>query len=205
VAFGEDLRRKLVRFAAASSDPVVLVALWSSPQMESFVGRILESAASLPGNRLTSVVVTEGDEECRNVAEETGATVCRISTRHFLEGLATLQTIRRAGADNVTRLPGLDGVQKEVASSDLAWLEEDLEIVHLAAGLRLPADVDLGRDFPQNHWFFVSGNPALSKGPRRSAKCAAKSSNGRSGCSVRLFAGGYKEVLVSDFAERSVL
>lgn len=146
-AYGEDLRRKLVKFAAASTDPVVLIALWTSPQKEAFVRRLIEASASIIGERMTSVVVTEDESHCARVAEETGATICQISTRHFLEGLATLQALREAGADNVARLPGRDGVPKEVPSSDLAWFEEDLEIVHLGIGQSMPMDVDPDRDF----------------------------------------------------------
>jgi tetratricopeptide (TPR) repeat protein len=146
-AYGKDLERKIEKLAAASSDPVVLVALWTSPQMESFVRRLLESSSALFGGRLTSVIVTEAKEQCLKVADETGATVCQIGTRHFLEGLSTLQALRRAGTDNVVRLPGCDGVIKEVSSSDLAWFEEDLEIIHLGAGLSLPNGVNAERDF----------------------------------------------------------
>lgn len=146
-AYGEDLRRKLVKFAAGSSDPVVLIVLWTSPQKEAFIRRLIETSAAIFGERMTSVVVTEDESHCARVAEETGATICQIGTRHFLEGLATLQALREAGADNVVRLPGCDGVPKEVPSSDLAWFEEDLEIVHLGIGQSLPADVDPDRDF----------------------------------------------------------
>ena len=146
-AYGEDLRRKLVKLAAASSDPVVLIALWTSHQNEGFVRKLIETSAATVGERLTSVIVTEDEKQCARVAEETGASICQIGTKHFLEGLATLQASKTTGADNVIRLPGCDGVPKEVQKSDLAWLEEDLEIVHLGIGQSLPADVDPDRDF----------------------------------------------------------
>jgi tetratricopeptide (TPR) repeat protein len=145
--YGEDLRRKLVKFAASSSDPVVLVALWNEPQMEPYIRKLIESAASIVGERLTSVIVTENEEHCQKVAEETGAVMCKIGTRHFLEGLSTLQALRNAGVGNVFCLPGCDGVPKEIPPSDLAWIEEDLEVAHLSVGQSLPEDIDPERDF----------------------------------------------------------
>jgi hypothetical protein len=146
-AYGEDARGKLARFAAASSDPVVLVALWSAPHMEPYVRKLTESAASIFGERLTSVIVTESEDACTRVANETGATVCQVATRHFLEGLSTLQALRKVGADNIVCLPGRDGVAKKLDAADLAWLTEDLELVHPAVGQSLPADTDPERDF----------------------------------------------------------
>jgi tetratricopeptide (TPR) repeat protein len=146
-AYGEDIRRKLVKFSASFSDPIVLVALWSAPEMEPFVRKLIESSAAIFGEKLTSVIVTEAEEQCRKVASETGATICEIKTRHFLEGLSTLQALRTSGADNVVRLPGFDEVPKEVPLSDIAWLEEDLELIHLGAGQSLPPDVEVERDF----------------------------------------------------------
>jgi tetratricopeptide (TPR) repeat protein len=145
--YGEDLRRKLSKVAASSSEPVVLVALWGVPEMESFVRKLVETAAAIFGERLTSVVVTEDEEQCRKVADETGATICQIGTRHFLEGLSTLQAQRKSGEDSLVRLPGRDGVPKEVPQSDLVWFEEDFELVHLATGQSIPENVDPERDF----------------------------------------------------------
>jgi tetratricopeptide (TPR) repeat protein len=155
-SYGEDLRRKLAWLAANSSDPVVQIAFWSAPHLEPFIRRIVETSSAVFGERITTVIVTEDAGPCSRVAEETGSIVCQIGARHFLDGLSTLQALRLSGADNVVRLPGCDGVPKEVVPSDLAWLEEDLELVHLGAGQSLPEDGNPDRDFLQGGqitWF----------------------------------------------------
>lgn len=157
-SYSEDLRKKLIKFAAGSSDPLVLIAFWSSPEKEPFVRRLIEACAAIFGARLVSVIVTEDRNLCERVAIETDSAVCEIQTRHFLEGLSTLQAFSTSGPNNVICLPGLNGVPKEVPSSDLNWLEEDLEIVHLNIGQRLPNDVDPDRDFLRGGsitWFGV--------------------------------------------------
>ncbi|HLF97694.1 MAG TPA: hypothetical protein VI457_11175 [Methylococcaceae bacterium] len=57
-----------------------------------------------------------------------------MSVCDFLDGLAAQTRVLELGAEHVVQLPG--SVPKDIAGENRTYLEEDLELVHLTAGMR---------------------------------------------------------------------
>jgi hypothetical protein len=138
-SYGRDLREKFVAFGGAVSAPILLVAIWDSDESSRYINKCIETAIEVFGDALRVMVITE-DKTSVEKYLEADAQVIRISIRHFLEGLSAWD---RGAATISTRqilLPGRDGVRKELTPQDWAWIEEDLELLHLSTGAQLSPD-----------------------------------------------------------------
>jgi tetratricopeptide (TPR) repeat protein len=142
-----DFRTRLLGYAAASSEPVVAVALWNDVGSEQHLRRCFESSTEAFGDAVTIVLVTDEGDALRRTAEDCGAEVFSLDPRHFLDGLSSFTTSQLQGSDDLVFLPGMGGVQKHIDAKDVAWLEEDLELVHLGVGRKIERPGPLGSEF----------------------------------------------------------
>lgn len=136
VRYGKAASAKIEQLAAACSGPVSVIALCERADQALVIRKIIEDIATNFGDRAKCAAVSNSDDGWSTLEQHEMATVVQMDIRHFLEGLAAHARSIELGAENVVQLPGLDGVPKDISGEDLAYLEEDLDFVHLATGTR---------------------------------------------------------------------
>jgi len=142
-----DFRSKLSNYAAASSEAVVAIALWNDISLEQHLRRCFESSTEAFGDAATLVLITDESDALKKIAEDCSAEVFFLDPRHFLDGLSSFTASQLQGNDNLVLLPGMGGVLKHIDAKDVAWLEEDLELVHHGVGKKPEQLGPLGADF----------------------------------------------------------
>ncbi|WP_334156876.1 ATP-binding protein [Oryzomicrobium sp.] len=151
-----DFRTRLLAYAAASSEPVVAIALWNDLSSEQHLRRCFESSTEAFGDAVTAILVTDENDALRRTAEDCGAEMFSFEPRHFLDGLSSFATSQLQGSDHAIFLPGIGGVQKHIEPKDVAWLEEDLELIHPTVGQKPERLGPLGFEFLRGRaiaWF----------------------------------------------------
>lgn len=142
-----DFRTRLVSYAASSVEPVVAIALWDDLTMEQHLRRCFESSTEAFGDAVTLLLLTTEDDALKRTAIDCGAEIIPLGTNNFLDGLSSYAATQASDADSLVLCPGVGGVQKCIEAKDVAWLEEDLELIHINVG-RKPEQVgQLGVEF----------------------------------------------------------
>lgn len=139
--YAADFRSKIEQFAAATSSPVVAVAIWNDVTTESQLRRCFEAITEIFGDAATFIIVTDNEGAFSRVADEVNANLIIIDFRHFFDGLDTYLQQRLSEPENIIIIPGADGTEKNIQPTEFAWLEEDLEIAHQNIGTK-PDDAD---------------------------------------------------------------
>lgn len=147
VRYGKAASSKIEQLAAACSGPVSIVALCERANQVMTVRKLIEDMTINFGERATCAAITSSPNEWATLEQQGMATVINMTIRHFLEGLAAHARAVELGAENVVQLPGVGGVPKDISGENLTYLEEDLNFVHLAAGMRPPDGVEPIRYF----------------------------------------------------------
>jgi tetratricopeptide (TPR) repeat protein len=132
--YAQDFKEKFSTIAKSSSEPVVLVALWSDLSLSKHLSRCLDDAVELLGDSVTKVIITDQAESLKAIAESSESEIVELSAGQFFEGLASLDVAKKASGINSILLPGRDGIKKIIPPQDYNWLQEDLELVHLGIG-----------------------------------------------------------------------
>lgn len=130
---GASLAQHLERLAAsAAPSPTTVVAIWSdllpTQYLRSLVERILDTF-----DQPDIVFVGDGDELAR-LATEVDAIALAIPLNQLASGVRQLAGHASVGADQDIALPASSGATVIVSGEDARWLEEELELVHTAAG-----------------------------------------------------------------------
>lgn len=153
---GKSASLKIEHLAAGCSGPVSVVALCERPNRVQIVRKLIEDIVANFGDRVTCVAITGETAQWSTLEAQELATLISMGTRHFLDGLAAQARVAQLGVENVVQLPGIGGVPKDISGENLAYLEEDLELVHIGAGTRAPSDGEPMREFlrgGQISWF----------------------------------------------------
>jgi tetratricopeptide (TPR) repeat protein len=132
--YAADFRSKIEKFSKGSPGPVVAIAIWNDVLAEQQLRRCFENVTEMFGDEAVFIIVTDNDGAFSRLADETNAKLISIDFRHFFDGLDTYLQKRLSGPENIVSIPGADGTEKNIQPSDLAWIEEDLEVVHLSIG-----------------------------------------------------------------------
>lgn len=133
-SYAADFRSKIEQFSKASPGPVVAIAIWNDVLAEQQLRRCFENVTEMFGDEVIFIIVTDDDGAFSRVADETNAKLISIDFRHFFEGLDSYFQKKISGSENIVLIPGVDGTEKNITPSDLAWIEEDLEVVHIGIG-----------------------------------------------------------------------
>jgi tetratricopeptide (TPR) repeat protein len=139
--FGRAAAQMLEQIAAACSGPTSVIILCEDSTKAQLVRRLAEEITANFGERATCIALTSRVEDWSNLEREEIASIIPMAIGNFLDGLEAQARAAEMGSEEVIQLPGVGGVPKDIAGEVLAFLEEDLELVHLAAGNRL-ADGD---------------------------------------------------------------
>ena len=133
-SYAADFRSKIEHFSKASPGPVVAIAIWNDVLAEQQLRRCFENVTEMFGDEATLIIITDDDGSFYRVANESNAKLISIDFRHFFDGLQSYLQKNVLGAENVILIPSVDGTEKNVLPSDFAWIEEDLEVVHIGIG-----------------------------------------------------------------------
>lgn len=142
-----DFRTRLVNYAASSAQPVVAIALWDDLSMEQHLRRCFETSTEAFGDAVTIVLLTPEDDALNRIAVDCGAEVIPLGTGHFLDGLSSYAASQLTDSDSLVLFAGIGGVQKCIETKDVAWLEEDLELIHINVGRKPERVGPLGVEF----------------------------------------------------------
>lgn len=154
--YGKSTTAKIGEIAAACTGPVSILAICENAGRAMIVRKLIEDLVANFGDRATCLAITGSLDDWRVLAQHEMATVVNIGIRHFLDGLAAQARTVLVGAEHVVQLPGAGGAPKDLSNERLAYLGEDLEIVHLAAGTHAVDGTEPIRHFLQGGqitWF----------------------------------------------------
>ena len=129
------LSRQLDRIAAASSpSPVVVLVIWSNPNMSSYLRTLLGELHAAFMNAVEVVVIGE-HSALGLIVQESGATYVQMPFRELCHGLAVFSAEQLGSNGSIPVLPSSSGAPIEVPHDDWLWMSENLELVHLGSGL----------------------------------------------------------------------
>ena len=121
--------------SALSPAPVSVVVLWSgSPPAR--LRTVLEEVQSAFGESCTLAVVGQARPALEPMCEDVGALYFDMSIQGLCAGIASVFTVAEAQSSDAIQLPTASGAPRQLATEDYPWLSENLEIVHLSAGLQ---------------------------------------------------------------------
>ena len=140
--FWKSTSRIIENMASECNGPVSIIALCEHSNRVSHVRKLLEEMLSNFGERASCVAITSNPNEWRTLEQDDIATLVEMNIRDFLDGLSAQARILELGTEHVVQFPGPKGVPKDVAGENVAYLEEDLSLVHLATGLLSPDGVE---------------------------------------------------------------
>ena len=132
---------------ALSPAPLSVIVLWSGSTSARLRTWYSEEVHGAFGESCTSAVVGQDRPALEPVCEEVGALYFDMSLQGLCAGLASVFTVGQVQPSGAIRLPTASGAPRQLATEDYPWLSEDLEIVHLSAGLQgdeLPRHFRLG-------------------------------------------------------------
>lgn len=117
-----------------SPAPICFIVIWSvSPSAR--LRTVMEEIQGAFGDSCTIAVVSQDRPAIEPLCEDVGASFFEMSLQGLCAGISsTLNSVTGSSAD-VVRLPTASGAPLELGADDGPWLAEDLEVVHLAAGL----------------------------------------------------------------------
>ena len=143
---GNELREQIAGFAKASMPtPVTVVALWYGEGVSGHLQSIFENALAAMGASVDFVIVTDNPADVLAVSTRTECQVISAPLYQICSGLEEL-LISGRDPDGVV-LPSSSGAPITLKPSDINWIEEEIEIVHLNAGVVRDSERDIGRDF----------------------------------------------------------
>lgn len=136
-AYRKDLVNQLERLAGSIAPrPTVAVIIWSNVEQKGYLRALMEELDTTFGDALEVVVVTSSDEsQLGSIVEEAEGTLIRIALRNLCHGLAVHYDDTQNVGEKQCVLPMASGALIKLEKDDCLWLEEDLEIIHRAAGL----------------------------------------------------------------------
>ena len=149
-AYGNEVREQITNLAKASTPtPVTVVAIWYSEGMADHLQSIFEDFLAAYGSSVDFVVATDNasDPQIGSVADRTDSALVQIPLHHICSGLKTLIFNDPDPNSDFVILPSSSGTPFSIDASDLNWIEEEIELVHLNAGVQMDNERDTGGDF----------------------------------------------------------
>lgn len=154
--FLRDIRLQIATLSKATGLPTCLVALWNKNELVDHLDSLFDAAVAAYGERIDFVVVAENCDPLRVVASKYEAAVVEIRLDQFLLGLSGYCAEGLFRQSESVALPSKSGVRIPLDDKDVAWLNEELDVLHSLSGHLPEADSTPGRDFlrgKQISWF----------------------------------------------------
>ena len=145
---GNELREQIANFARASMPtPVTVVALWYGDNLVDHLQSIFEGVLAAMGSSVDFVIVSDNPASVQPIAARTECEMVAMPLLHACSGLGELASAQQGANTDVVVLPSSSGAPIAFSSSDVNWIEEEIELVHMRAGVVRDGDRDIGRDF----------------------------------------------------------
>lgn len=141
---GEFLRRLV---AHVPSRPTTFVFAWYGGSDPSFLRSAIEALLETFGHSATVVVLSEGLADVHSIVAELGAATVSLPQFQLLSGFASTWKNRLPEGGARISLISSSGAPIPLLPKDLAWLQEELEIVHDAIGSVRPYEDNVDRPF----------------------------------------------------------
>ncbi len=141
---GEFLRRLVVQ---VPSRPTTFVFAWYGGSDPSFLRSAIEALLETFGHNATVVVLSEGSADVHSIITELGVAAVPIPQFQLLSGFAGTWKNRLPEEGSQISLISSSGAPIPLLPKDLAWLQEELEVVHEAVGSIRPYEDEFDRPF----------------------------------------------------------
>lgn len=142
--YSQVLRTFLVEFAKASGQrPLTVVVLWHD---QSFIRSVCEAIDGIFGDTANFVFGTSYTKQVSDVASALRAELIPINLADVCRGIRQMIAPIATTAEPY-ELPSISQEPVPLPPNLIPWLEEDLEIIHLAKGKSPTASTQPGRDF----------------------------------------------------------
>lgn len=134
--FGRDLRTRVEALAVAvTPSPVTVVALWHDPSTSEFLSKAIEELIQSFGESLTVVVVSAAIDRLQDVLNKHDAIGVGLDAGALSLGIRNLYAEQLTTSERCLLPTRDEGIPRDLDTRDRLWIEEDLELVHLNAGL----------------------------------------------------------------------
>jgi hypothetical protein len=144
-SFLRDLRVQMATLAKAASTPTTVIALWSTNELLEHLDSFFDAAAVTYGESVNFVIVAESCDYLAPLASKYDARCIQIRRDQFLHGLSSYCAEGSRAAS--VSLPSTSGAKINLEEKDLAWLVEEIEVLHSGSGYVPVRDSVPGIDF----------------------------------------------------------
>ena len=166
-AYGEDLRKRMTDTAKAIlPNPVTMVVVWDGSTSVRYLDSVLAAAIEVFSRWLTVVVTGSGDlGQLESLAADYEARILPLPVHQLCAGLASLEAAEVTSRGECS-VPSDRGTPMFLEEKKLAWLSEELEVVHSGIGLRPPEGRVIERDFLRGYeiaWYELGVNSDIER------------------------------------------
>ena len=146
--YGNEVREQIVGVAKASMPtPVTVVVFWYGDGLADHLQSIFEYNLDAYGSSVDFVILTDNPADTRPVAARMDCRLIPIPLHHICSGLETILVRENYPNSDRVILPSSSGAPISLEPSDVNWIEEEIELVHINAGVAGDSERDTGRDF----------------------------------------------------------
>jgi len=146
LAYANDMNDKITKFSAATNAPVTVVVLWRDRDLVDHLDSLFKTLFTSFGNSVEIVFITDAKDICGELSKKYKAPHIALPLPQFFHGMVSLQQVCRADSNEVI-LPSSSGVDITLEDQDVAWIQEEIELVHKNTGLHPTEGTDLPPPF----------------------------------------------------------
>jgi len=131
--YDADVKDRITKLAAATNAPVTVVVLWTDSSLARHLDSLLSTLVSSFGDSVEIVFITDAKDTCSELAALYQAPHITLPLPQFFHGMASLPKARREDL-NALILPSSSGADVTLDGQAVAWIQEEMELVHKNAG-----------------------------------------------------------------------
>jgi len=157
-AYATDVKDRITKFSAAINAPVTVVVLWRDSDLVDHLDSLLGMLLLSFGKSVEIVFITDVKGTCGELARKYEAPHITLPLPQFFHGMVSLPRVHRADS-NAIILPSSSGADITLDDQEVAWIQEEIELVHKNTGLHPAEGDDLQSPFLRGReisWFELS-------------------------------------------------
>lgn len=164
--YARDILEKVSRLSKAAPRPITIIAAWYDLELLDHFNTFVETVIPQLGDGVEVVIVTDERGCFEKMASRFGSELVEIPVNHLIEGIRELTATQKSGMSDDILIPSSSGAPVKIDKKLVAWLEEDLEIVHRNLGLKPPAGTIANNEFLRGcpiSWFDLAINVDIER------------------------------------------